>query len=92
MILGNLDARKDWGYTKDFVEGMYKILQASTLEDFVLATGEQHTVREFVEEAFQVIGRKVEWIEEKVNGIGIDKKTKVTLVKVSNKFFRPIEA
>ncbi len=92
LILGNLNSRKDWGYAKDFVYGMYLMLQQDKPDDFVLATGEQHTVREFVEEAFKIIGKNIIWEGEGANEIGKDKDTKDILVKVSKEFFRPIEA
>lgn len=92
LVLGNLNARKDWGYAKDFVEGMFRILQEEKPDDFVLATGEQHTVRDFVEEAFKVIGKEINWSGEDINEIGKDSDTGKILVKVSKEYFRPIEA
>jgi GDPmannose 4,6-dehydratase len=92
LILGNLNSRKDWGYAKDFVEGMYLMLQQNKADDFVLATNEQHTVREFVEEAFKVIGKDIKWEGEDINEIGKESDTQKVLVKVSKDFFRPIEA
>ncbi len=92
LILGNLNSRKDWGYAKDFVEGMHLMLQQEKPDDFVLATGEQHTVREFVEEAFKCIDKEIIWEGEGVNEIGKEKDNNKILVKVSKEFFRPIEA
>ena len=92
LILGNLSSRKDWGYAKDFVEGMYLMLQQEQADDFVLATGEQHTVREFVDEAFKIIGKDINWEGEGVNEIGRESNTGTILVKVNKEFFRPIEA
>ena len=91
LILGNLNAKKDWGYAKDYVEGMWLILNHKIPDDFVLGTGEMHTVREFVEEAFKVININIHWEGEGLNEIGKDDNGKV-LVKVSKEFFRPLEA
>ena len=91
LELGNLDARKDWGYAKDYVEGMWKILNHSHPEDFVLGTGELHTVREFVVEAFATIGVKINWNGKGVDEVGLSDDGKV-LVKVNRNFFRPLES
>jgi len=93
LSLGNLDAKRDWGYAPDYVEAMWKILQADKPEDFVIATGETHSVREFVEDAFSHVDIEIEWQGEtgSVNEIGIDKKTKKTLVKIDPRFYRPTE-
>lgn len=89
--LGNLDAKRDWGYAKDYVEGMYRILQAEQPDVFVLATGRTETVRDFVEMAFKAIGVEMEWQGKDENEIGLDKKTGKTRVKVNPKFYRPAE-
>jgi len=91
LYLGNLDAKRDWGHAKDYIEGMYRIVQNETPDDFVLATGRTETVRTFVEMAFNQIDKIVEWSGSGVNEIGIDSKTGETLVKVSSKYFRPTE-
>lgn len=91
LYLGNLNAKRDWGYTPDFVIGMYKILQHDIPEDFVLATGETHTVREFVEKAFQCAGNDIEWQGKNENETGRDKKSGKIIVRVNEKFFRPAE-
>lgn len=91
VILGNLSAVKDWGYAKDYVEGMWKMLQTDSPDDFVLGTGEAHTVREFAELAFAAIGIGIEWKGSGVNEIGVDQSGK-TVVKVSREFFRPLES
>ena len=91
VILGNLSAVKDWGYAKDYVEGMWKMLQTDYPDDFVLGTGEAHTVREFAELAFAAIGIGIEWKGSGVNEIGVDQSGK-TVVKVSREFFRPLES
>jgi len=89
--LGNLSAKRDWGYAGDYVYGMWKILQHDKPDDFVLATNETHTVREFVENAFKVVGIDIEWEGEGVNEVGKDANTGKVLVKVNPEFFRPAE-
>ncbi len=91
LYLGNLSARRDWGYAPDYVECMWLILQHSTPEDFVIATGEMHTVREFCSLAFQYAGINLRWEGEGVQEKGIDEKTGKVLVEVDPKFFRPTE-
>lgn len=91
IILGNLNAKRDWGYAKDYVECMWLILQHVTPEDFVIATGETHMVREFVELAFAEVGIKIEWKGEGVDEKGIDAANGRVLVEVSPKYFRPTE-
>ena len=93
LLLGNLDAKRDWGYAPDYVEAMWRILQADKPDDFVVATGETHSVREFVEDAFSHVDIQIEWQGEhgSVKEIGIDKKTKKTLVKIDPRFYRPTE-
>ncbi len=90
ILLGNLSARKDWGYARDYVEGMWMMLQRDKPDDYVLGTGESHTVREFAQEAFKVAGMELRWEGEGLNEVGIaDGKV---VVKVSKEFFRPLEA
>ena len=91
LYLGNLDARRDWGYAKDYVECMWLILQHDTPEDFVIATGEMHTVREFATLAFKETGIELRWEGEGVNEKGIDSQTGKVLVEVDPKYFRPSE-
>ena len=94
LFLGNLDAQRDWGHAKDYVEGMWRMLQAETPDDFVLATSETHPVREFVECAFKHIGITVEWLGVKgtVDEVGVDAADHSrVLVKVDPKYFRPTE-
>ena len=91
LELGNLDSKRDWGYAKDYVECMWMILQHDTPEDFVIATGEQHTVRDFTEKAFAANGIELRWEGEGVNEKGIDVKTGKALVEVDPKYFRPCE-
>ncbi len=91
IYLGNLDAKRDWGHARDYVEGMYRILQQDKPDDFVLATGETHSVREFVELAFAEIGRRIEWRGEGVEETGVDPKSGEVLVRVDRAYFRPTE-
>ena len=91
LYLGNLDARRDWGYAKDYVECMWLILQHDTPEDFVIATGEMHTVREFATLAFKEVGIELRWEGEGVEEKGIDVQTGKTLVEIDPKYFRPDE-
>lgn len=91
LYLGNLDAKRDWGYAPDYVECMWLILQHDTPEDFVIATGEMHTVREFCSIAFAKLGIDIEWQGEGVNEKGVDKATGRVLVEVDPKYFRPCE-
>lgn len=91
LYLGNLDARRDWGYAKDYVECMWLILQYDTPEDFVIATGEMHTVREFTTLAFREAGIEIRWEGEGVDEKGIDVSTGKVLVEVDPKYFRPCE-
>jgi len=89
--LGNLDSQRDWGHAKDYVEGMWLMLQQKTPEDFVLATGQTHSVRQFVQLAFQEIGKEIIWEGQNESEIGKDKETGNILVKVNPKFYRPSE-
>ena len=91
LYLGNLDAKRDWGHARDYVEGMWRILQQDQPEDWVLATGETHTVREFVELAFAAVGRRIEWQGSGVDEVGIDKVTGDPLVHIDPRYFRPTE-
>jgi GDPmannose 4,6-dehydratase len=91
LFLGNLHARRDWGHARDFVEGMWLILQQDDPDDYVLATGESHSVREFVEKAFAHIGRAIVWQGRGVEEKGIDKSTGKVLVEVDPRYFRPTE-
>ena len=89
LILGNLDAKRDWGHARDYVEGMWLILQHDTPDDYVLATGETHTVREFVELAFLEKGMTISWQGQGVHEVGIVNGR--TVVEVSERYFRPSE-
>ncbi|MBL8564822.1 MAG: GDP-mannose 4,6-dehydratase [Hyphomicrobiaceae bacterium] len=91
LYLGNLDAKRDWGHARDYVEGMWRILQQDEADDYVLATGETQSVREFVELAFAEIGRSIVWSGEGVNEIGTDAKSGKVVVRVDPAYFRPTE-
>jgi len=91
IYLGNMNSKRDWGYAKDYVKMMWMMLQHDTPEDYVIATGETHTVREFVEAAFKHVDVEIEWKGEGVDEKGIDKNTGKVLVEVDPKYFRPTE-
>jgi len=91
LYLGNLDAKRDWGHARDYVEGMWRILQQDEPDDYVLATGETHAVREFVELAFAETGVTIEWSGAGVDEKGVDSKTGNVLVEVDPRYFRPTE-
>ncbi len=91
LYLGNLDAYRDWGHARDYVEGMWLMLQQPEPDDYVLATGESHSVREFVELAFQCVGRTIEWRGQGVDEKGIDTASDKELVGVDPRYFRPTE-
>src|SRR5665213_3148008 len=91
VYLGNLDAKRDWGLAREYVEGMWRILQQSQPDDYVLATGEAHTVREFVELAFLETGRTILWSGKGLDEKGADRKTGEVLVEIDARYFRPSE-
>jgi GDPmannose 4,6-dehydratase len=91
LELGNLNAKRDWGHAKDFVKAMWLMLQQDEPDDFVIATGVQYSVREFVEEAAPYFGMKIRWEGEGLDEIGIDEYTEKVVVKVHPKYFRPAE-
>ncbi len=91
LYLGNMDARRDWGHARDYVECMWLMLQHDTPEDFVIATGEMHTVREFCTLAFAAAGIDLRWEGTGIDEKGIDKATGNILVEVDRKYFRPAE-
>jgi GDPmannose 4,6-dehydratase len=91
LYVGNLDAKRDWGHAKDYVEGMWRIVQQAESSDYVLATGETHSVREFVELAFSKVGRTIEWRGKGIDEVGIDSGTGKTLVMIDSRYFRPTE-
>ncbi len=91
LYIGNLDAKRDWGHARDYVEGMWRIVQQPQPDDYVLATGETHSVREFVELAFAQVGRKINWQGKGIDENGVDATTGQTLVKIDSRYFRPTE-
>ena len=91
LYLGNIDAKRDWGHAADYVEGMWRMLQQDTPDDYCLATGETHSVREFVELAFNHVGKPIKWQGEGLDEIGIDSKTGETLIEIDPQYFRPTE-
>ena len=91
LLLGNLEAKRDWGFAGDYVEGMWRMLQQDDPDDYVLATGETHTVREFVESAFEEIGINLEWKGQGVDEKGYDNISGKLLVEINPRYFRPTE-
>jgi GDPmannose 4,6-dehydratase len=91
LLLGNLNAKRDWGYAPEYVEGMWRILQQDKPEDFVLATGENHTIREFAELAFKELGINIRWVGSGENEIGVDSKTHREIIGIDEKYYRPTE-
>jgi GDPmannose 4,6-dehydratase len=91
LVLGNINSLRDWGHAKDYVEGMYLMLQQETPDDYILSTNEYHTVREFVEKSFALKGYHILWKGEGINEIGYDEKTGRELIFISDKYFRPAE-
>jgi GDPmannose 4,6-dehydratase len=91
LFLGNLDAKRDWGHARDYVEGMWRILQQPEGDDYVLATGETHSVREMVELAFKEVGREIAWKGAGVDEQGIDLKSGKVVVEIDKRYFRPTE-
>ena len=91
LFLGNLDARRDWGHARDYVEGMWLMMQQPKADDYVLATGEMHSVRSFVELAFAHVGRRVTWKGKGVDEVGVDAKSGREVVKIDPRYFRPTE-
>ncbi len=91
LYLGNLDAKRDWGYAKDYVEAMWMMLQQDKPDDFVIATSETHSVREFIEECAKILKIDLKWKGEKQEEIGYNAKTKKTIIKIDSKYYRPAE-
>lgn len=91
LVMGNIDSLRDWGYAKDYVEGMWMMMQQDKPDDFVLATGKMHTVKEFIEKAFGLRGFDIKWKGEGVNEIGYDSNTGRELIFIDPKYFRPAE-
>src|ERR1700722_2104904 len=91
LYMGNLDAKRDWGHARDYVEGMWRIVQQDEPDDYVLATGEAHSVREFVEKAFACVGRSIVWKGEGADEKGLDQNSGKVLIEVDPRYFRPTE-
>ena len=91
LVMGNLDAKRDWGHAKDYVEGMWRILQGDEPDDYVLSTNEFHSVREFIEKAFALKGFNIKWKGTGLDEVGYDENTGKELIFVSDKYFRPAE-
>ncbi len=91
FYMGNIDARRDWGYAKDYVRMMWMMLQQDTPDDYVVATGEMHTVREFIEKSFEHVGRHIEWKGKGVDEVGIDTTTGKVVMRIDPRYFRPAE-
>ena len=91
IVLGNLDAKRDWGFAGEYVEGMWRMLQQDQPDDYLLATGETHSVKEFADFGFQAAGYTIEWNGEAENTKGVDKKSGKILIEVSKEFYRPAE-
>ncbi len=91
LELGNLDSKRDWGYAGDYVEGMWRMLQQDKPDDYVLATGETHTIREFCELAFKEIGIEIKWQGSDAEEVGVDASTGKTVIKINPEFYRPAE-
>ncbi len=91
LELGNLDAKRDWGYAKEYVEAMWLMLQQEKPEDFVIATGETHSVREFIEACYRELGGHLRWEGEGINEVGMDSETNNAIIKINPRYFRPTE-
>ena len=91
LIMGNINSKRDWGHAKDYVEGMWRILQADIPDDYVLSTNEFHSVREFIEKAFKLKNFDIKWKGSGFNEIGYDKNTGRELIFISKDYFRPAE-
>jgi GDPmannose 4,6-dehydratase len=91
LTIGNLDAKRDWGYAPEYCEGMWRMLQEEKPDDYVLATGEMHTVREFIEESFSVLGEEITWEGERESEVGMLKSSGKTVVTINPRYYRPTE-
>lgn len=91
LYLGNLDSKRDWGYAPEYTDMMWRILQQDTPDDYVCATGETHTIREFCTESFKHVGIDVQFYNEDVNEVGVDQKTGKTVIRIDPRYFRPAE-
>jgi GDPmannose 4,6-dehydratase len=91
LFLGNIDAKRDWGYAPEYVEGMWRILQAEKPDDFVLATNETHSIREFIEETFNNLGEEIVWRGKGIDETGIIKSSGKEVIRIDPRYFRPTE-
>ena len=91
LVLGNLNSKRDWGHAKDYVEAMWKMMQLKKPDDFVIATGKQYSVRDFVNISAKYLEIDIKWVGKGINEKGIDKKTGKILIKVGKRYFRPTE-
>ncbi|MEA2909992.1 MAG: GDPmannose 4,6-dehydratase, partial [Bradyrhizobium sp.] len=91
LYIGNLDAKRDWGHARDYVEAMWSMLQQPEPDDYVIATGETHSVRQFIEQAFSVVGRRIVWRGSGIAEVGVDEADGQVLVEVDPQYFRPTE-
>lgn len=91
LYLGNIYAKRDWGYAKDYVKMMHKMLQKEKCDDYVLATGKQYTIKEFCELAFKKVGINIKWEGEGLNEKGIDIETNKTIIEIKEEFYRPLD-
>jgi len=91
LYLGNLDAKRDWGHARDYVEAMWLMLQQDKPDDYVIATGEQYSVRDFVKESASYFGFDIEWVGQGLDEVGVDKNTGKTIIRINDKYFRPAE-
>ena len=91
LEIGNMDSKRDWGYAKEYVEGMYLMLNQEKPDDYVLATGETHSVRKFIEICFEKIGKKIEWSGEGIEEFGIDVSNGKKIIEINPQYFRPAE-
>ena len=91
MVLGNLNSKRDWGHAEDYAEAMWKMMQLKKPDDFVIATGKQYSVRDFVIISAKNLGINIKWIGKGINEKGIDKKTGKIIIKVGKRYFRPTE-
>lgn len=89
--MGNIDSRRDWGYAPDYVKAMWMILQHENPSDYVIATGEMHTVREFIEKAFQMLEMPIQWEGSGADEVGIDKNSNKVVVRIDPRYYRPTE-
>ena len=91
LYLGNLDAKRDWGHAKDYVEAMWKILQQKSPEDYVIATGKQYSIRMFVNKVCKKLNIKIKWVGKGIKEKGLDTKKKQTIIEIDKNYFRPLD-